>query len=67
MSIQSILFSKDQWTKNKAINWLKRYGYKHSKIHITDNYLRFRQSKPNLMKKKRILEVRNGVKFIYEF
>jgi len=45
--IQSVHFKKRYFSENKAIKWLNRFGLKHSKVDITKNYLKFRQTPPN--------------------
>lgn len=50
--IQSVIFKKDCYTKQKALNWIKEYGYKHKKIDETDNYWRFRQLAPETVKRR---------------
>ena len=48
MTIQSILFKKKSWTPKKAEAWLKKHNYKPlKKVHKTENYLRYRISKPD--------------------
>lgn len=45
---QSILFNKALWTARRAKSWLARHGYKHSKVHETKRYFRFRQFDPDV-------------------
>lgn len=44
--VQTILFSRDQWTPSKARKWLVDHGKKHPTPDITDDYLRYRQEPP---------------------
>ena len=50
--IQSILFNQKYFTISQAINWLDEHNYKHYKIDITTNFIRFRQIEPSTLKKK---------------
>jgi hypothetical protein len=62
--IQSILFNKNNWTVGNARSWLKSHGYKSSgKVHITNNYFRFRQFAPKNYS-YRTLDIGNGIMFI---
>ena len=45
-TVQSVIFDKKLWTIKKAERWLQSRGLKHSKVHTTDNYHRFRQYDP---------------------
>jgi hypothetical protein len=51
MSLQSLGFSKKEWTKRTAINWLKNRGYKYGKMDSAGNYFWFRQINPDLCKR----------------
>ncbi len=44
--IQSILFKKQYWNPNDAINWLSVNGFKNNKIDEAKNFYRFRQFNP---------------------
>ena len=41
--LQSLLFAKSYWTQGQARRWLAKHGFKHSKVHETQKYFRFRQ------------------------
>lgn len=41
--VQSILFPLDEWDERDAKTWLRDNDYKVSKVHVTDDYLRYRQ------------------------
>jgi hypothetical protein len=45
--IQSVVFSKDNWTKAKAIKWLKKHDFEGLECDEKENTLRFRQKEPN--------------------
>ena len=47
MPIQAILFDIYQWTRPKAIAFMKKHNYHYLKIHDTERYHRFRMVKPN--------------------
>jgi hypothetical protein len=47
MALQTVLFSKAQWTRREAEEWLRGHrGFKLMKERETANYWRFRQRKP---------------------
>jgi hypothetical protein len=46
MRVQSVLFDRDQWDPEGAVYWLQRHGYRASKLHASDSFLRFRQFDP---------------------
>lgn len=42
--IQSVIFDRDSWTKKKAKEWLKQYGYEYKHLQEINNYwLRYHQ------------------------
>lgn len=45
--IQSILFKRPEWTKAKAIKWLKEHDFEFDDIDTKPEHLRFRQKEPN--------------------
>ena len=66
--IQSVMFDKKKWSKNKAVEWLKSTpfisNYPKHNPRITDNYYRFRQYDPARFKEYRIFNFGNGIKLI---
>ena len=49
--IQSILIDKSVASLDDAIKWINQNDYILNKVHITNNYYRFRQESPqNLLK-----------------
>lgn len=46
MTLQTIIFPKESWTKQSAIHWLMEHGHKFSDIDTTSNFFRFRQQTP---------------------
>lgn len=63
--IQSLLFPIKKYTKQKAIRWIKKHGYKYIKIDKTKDYLRFRQISPKEFKRFRTIKLGDGIKAIY--
>ena len=63
--IQSLLFDK-QWTPSEAKDWATSHGYKATKVHVTDNYIRLRQFKPVPGTEKRTITLGQGIKAIIE-
>ena len=45
--VQSILFKRPEWTKAKAIKWLKEHDFEFDDIDTKPEHLRFRQKEPN--------------------
>ena len=45
--IQSVLFSKPEWTKRRAVNWLKKHDFEGLTCDEKEEHLRFRQYEPN--------------------
>lgn len=69
--LQSVVFDKEFFTKNKAIKWLKNNYYK-SDCDTKDNTFRFRQRNPDYLrrigyKKYRTKKVADGLFFIIAY
>lgn len=62
--IQSILFHRRIFTKQKAIKWLNKYKLKSDNLNETENYYRFRQKAPSKKFKYRTIKARPGVLFV---
>ena len=62
--VQSLLFDK-QWTVAEAKDWAALHGYRHGKVHVTDNYIRLRQFEPG-SGEKRTITFGQGIKAIIE-
>ena len=67
--IQSILFDKHNYTIRDALHFLTEHKYKHNKVDETDEFYRFRQIEPNLLRRQgytriRTKEIARGLKFI---
>ena len=45
--VQSVLMSRDEFTQEQAREWVKKHGYKASKVDITQDYYRYRQVDPD--------------------
>jgi len=70
--IQSILFDKHLWSLQDAIMFLEEHGYKHNKVDETDQYFRFRQISPSILRKKgytifRSKKTKKGIVFILAY
>jgi hypothetical protein len=65
LSIQSVLIPKNTFTLEDAQEWILNNGFKLSfdkkNVDITDNYFRFRQSRPSNFKKYFTREIKDGV------
>ena len=65
--IQSLLFNKKYFNIRSAVEWLIYHGYKHYKVDVTRNYIRFRQFDPSPYKRYRLIELNNSIKAVVEF
>jgi hypothetical protein len=63
--VQSLLFDR-QWTPAEAKDWARAHGYRHGKVHVTDNYIRLRQFEPVAGTEKRTITFGQGIKAIIE-
>lgn len=67
--LQSIILSKEGFSLEDAVRWLFKNGFEVKKIDATENYWRFRQLKPETLRKQgfnkiRTKEVSQHIKFI---
>lgn len=44
--LQTILVPSSKFSLKEAIEWIKKHNHKVTKVHITKNYYKFRQSLP---------------------
>lgn len=49
--VQSVLFKKDKFSIDEAIDWLKNNDFNIKKIDVKENWLRARQMNPNYIEK----------------
>lgn len=55
-----------EWTKKRAVNWLSRHGYRHSRHRVTTNYHRYNQA-PEINRAEYTTKVTNdGVHLVFE-
>jgi len=45
-TLQSVRFSRKQWSLGEARRWLEKHGYNGGKVDTTENQYRFRQREP---------------------
>src|SRR5271157_6543392 len=65
MDVQSLLFDRSAgWTQAKAKAWAKSHGYRHGKVHVTDQYVRIRQFDPKGLKVKRTITFGSGIRAV---
>lgn len=64
--IQTILFSRDDFTVNSAKKWLRENDFKAVKVDTTANYHRFRQKDPKKFKNDsfRTIKIADGIKAV---
>jgi hypothetical protein len=66
--VQAVLFNKSDWDEKKAKTWLKSHDFKSDGMHITDNYIRFRQYNPEESRfDYRAEGQKDGIVFIFGF
>jgi hypothetical protein len=58
--VQSVQLSRDKYSKDEAFAWIRKHGYKASKVDATPNYFRFRQMDPALLRFGRFRTVELG-------
>lgn len=64
--VQSLLFSRPEWTPSKATAWARGHGYRSAKVDVTDNYVRLRQFDPVAGTQKRTITFGEGIKAVIE-
>ena len=68
MSVQSVVFHKDKWTKEKAEKWLSKHSkFKNNGVDEKEDTWRFRQINPEEFKKFKSKKKKNGITFIYGY
>jgi len=70
--IQSIIFDKSIYKLPESLIYMIKNNYKINKIDETDNFYRYRQIEPNLLKKKgyinyKTIEKQNGIKEVISY
>lgn len=68
--LQTVLFDKTKWNVRTAKKWLKENNHKYSDVDKKENYIRFRQVDPELLKehnftKYRTKKLDNGIDLVY--
>lgn len=63
--VQSVLMSKDIFSRKEAVKWVKEHDYK-AEIDETENYYRFRQQEPEQFEEEsfRTIEFTDGIKAV---
>ena len=68
--LQSLLIPRSLFTLNQAKKWIKDNNYKdhyqNKSVHITKNYYRFRQHKPNKNLIYKTKKLPNGITLILQ-
>ena len=47
--VQSVLLSRHEFTQEQAQEWVRKHGYKASKVDVTQDYYRYRQADPDTL------------------
>lgn len=67
-NIQAILFNKQFYTAETSRKWLNKHHFTPIKrVHITDEYLRYRLTEPSKLKRYRTINLGENVKAIISF
>ena len=64
--VQSLLFSRPEWTPGKAKTWAKGHDFRYGNVDVTDNYVRLRQFDPVPGTQKRTITFGKGIKAVIE-
>ncbi len=62
--VQTVLFPKNEWTITEAKTWLTEHHYRHLKVDITEDFLRFRQMTPMKGGRYATVTLPNGVELV---
>ena len=62
--IQTLIFSKKDWTKTEAKAWAKKHGYRYSKTDEKPDTIRIRQAPPGKFKRLRTISLGKGIKAV---
>ena len=66
MPVQTVLIP-DDWELSRAIEWLDKHNYIHSKIRHEGNYFRFRQKLPSKTQRYTATKLNNGILIISQY
>lgn len=62
--VQSLLFSRKDWTESAAKKWARGHGYKVKKVDVTDDYIRLQQVPPDEFSVLRTKNFSDGIKAV---
>jgi hypothetical protein len=67
--VQSVIFSKADWTVDRAKQWLSKHGYKYGKVDgvYRPHFWSFRQLDPITRKKYFSMHIGRGIQLILMF
>ena len=70
--VQSVLFDNSIWSVLDSANWLLNHDYKVLKIDETNNFIRYRQISPAILKRQGYTQFKNkklgnGIKLIIAY
>jgi hypothetical protein len=64
--IESLLFSRPEWTMDRAQEWAKAHGYRYSDVDLKPRYIHLRQRRPINGKQKRTIDFGKGIRAVIE-
>lgn len=66
--IQAVIFSRGDWTTTRARAWLRKYNIpRMSRVHVTDNFYRYRINPPGKYKRLRYKSLKGSIKLVIGF
>lgn len=65
--VQSVVFTRPQWTVPRAARWLRKHHFIVKKVDVTATQLRFRQRSPKPFKRYISKKVKDGILIIIGF
>lgn len=64
MKVQTLLFSKDRFSRSSAVKWAKSHGFKATKVDEKENTFRLRQRPPSEFETFRTITFKPGIKAV---
>lgn len=64
MKVQTLIFSKDKFSRQSAVKWAKKHGFKATKVDEKENTYRIRQKDPDQFGTFRTIEFKPGIKAV---
>lgn len=62
--VQTLIFSKDEFTREQALSWARRHRFRASKVDVTSGSYRIRQTSPARVRMKGTITMTRGIKAV---